>query len=39
VVTGLGDALSGYDLMLAAGPSLHPLLQSALAGLRPDTDG
>lgn len=38
-VTGLGQAASGYELMLAAGPSLHPLLQRALADLRPDTDG
>ncbi|HEX8497967.1 MAG TPA: inositol monophosphatase family protein, partial [Actinomycetales bacterium] len=39
LVTGLGEAPAGIELVVAAGPRLHPLLQQALVGLRPDTDG
>lgn len=39
LVTGLGDAPAGLDLVVAAGRRLHPLVQQALSGLRPDTDG
>lgn len=39
LVTGLGSAAAGSDLIVAAGPRLHALLQQALVGLRPDTDG
>ena len=39
LVTGLGDAPAGYELVVAAGPRLHPALQGVLAPLRPDQDG
>ena len=39
VVSGLGQAAAGYELVLAAGPRAHALLQAAVSGLGPDTDG
>jgi myo-inositol-1(or 4)-monophosphatase len=39
LVTGLGGAPAGEDLVVAAGPVVHARLQAALAPLRPDTDG
>jgi myo-inositol-1(or 4)-monophosphatase len=39
LVTGLGDAPAGEDLVVAAAPGVHALLQAQLAPLRPDTDG
>ncbi|MBC7638265.1 MAG: inositol monophosphatase, partial [Rhodoferax sp.] len=39
VVSGLGQAAAGYELVLAAGPRVHALLQGAVSGLGPDTDG
>ena len=39
VVSGLGQAAAGYELVLAAGPRAHALLQDAVSGLGPDTDG
>ena len=39
LVTGLGDAPASYELVVAAGPQLHPTLQDVLAPLRPDQDG
>ncbi len=39
LVTGLGKALAGFELVVAAGPATHALLQDALQGLAPDTDG
>jgi myo-inositol-1(or 4)-monophosphatase len=38
-VTGLGEAPAGEELVVAAGPRVHALLQRELAPLRPDTDG
>ncbi|GAB3592133.1 inositol monophosphatase family protein [Angustibacter peucedani] len=38
LVTGLGDAPAGEDLVVAAGPALHARLQALLAPLRPDVD-
>jgi len=38
LVTGLGEAPAGEDLVVAAGPALHPQLQALLAPLRPDAD-
>jgi myo-inositol-1(or 4)-monophosphatase len=39
LVTGLGDAPAGEDLVVAAAPGIHARLQAELAPLRPDTDG
>jgi myo-inositol-1(or 4)-monophosphatase len=39
LVTGLGDAPAGEDLVVAAGPQVHERLQRELVPLRPDTDG
>ena len=39
LVTGLGDAPAGEDLVVAAAPAVHARLQAELAPLRPDTDG
>ncbi len=39
LVTGLGAAPAGEDLVVAAAPGVHALLQRELAPLRPDTDG
>jgi myo-inositol-1(or 4)-monophosphatase len=39
LVTGLGDAPAGEDLVVAAAPRIHARLQAVLAPLRPDTDG
>jgi myo-inositol-1(or 4)-monophosphatase len=39
LVTGLGDAPAGEDLVVAAAPQIHASLQAELAPLRPDTDG
>jgi myo-inositol-1(or 4)-monophosphatase len=39
LVTGLGDAPAGEDLVVAAAPRIHACLQSELVPLRPDTDG
>jgi myo-inositol-1(or 4)-monophosphatase len=39
LVTGLGEAPAGEDLVVAAAPEVHALLQAELAPLRPDTDG
>jgi hypothetical protein len=38
-VTGLGDAPAGEDLVVAAAPGVHAMLQHELAPLRPDSDG
>ncbi|GAB3675999.1 inositol monophosphatase family protein [Angustibacter aerolatus] len=38
LVTGLGDAPAGHELVVAAPPVLHGLLQRELAPLRPDRD-
>jgi myo-inositol-1(or 4)-monophosphatase len=37
--TELGTAPAGEELVVAAGPQVHALLQRELAPLRPDTDG
>jgi myo-inositol-1(or 4)-monophosphatase len=39
LVTGLGDAPAGEDLVVAAAPGIHACLQAELVPLRPDTDG
>jgi len=39
LVTGLGDAPAGEDLVVAAAPQIHASLQIELVPLRPDTDG
>jgi myo-inositol-1(or 4)-monophosphatase len=39
LVTGLGDAPAGEDLVVAAAPQIHASLQAELVPLRPDTDG
>jgi myo-inositol-1(or 4)-monophosphatase len=39
LVTGLGRAAAGEDLVVAAAPTIHALLQRELGPLRPDTDG
>ena len=39
LVTGLGDAPAGYELVVAASPQLNAALQRVLAPLRPDRDG
>ncbi len=38
LVTGLGEAPAGEQLVLAAAPALHAQMQRLLAPLRPDTD-
>lgn len=39
LVSGLGDAAPGHELIVAAGPRMHARLQAALRDLAPDTDG